>query len=342
MTKELEMQKNYLGQQRLETIYFGGGTPSLLTESELHSIFEVIHQNYQVSKDAEITLEANPDDLDPKTLSLFQKNGINRLSIGIQSFHDSVLRFFNRAHNATQATESVLRAREAGFANISIDLIYGVPGEDMEAWKDSVAQAIELKPEHLSSYSLTIEEKTAFGKWFKTGRITPMDEDRVAEQFEYLMDALPAAGFDHYEISNFARPGFYSKHNSSYWKGTYYLGVGPGAHSYDGTSRQYNVANNAEYTRKVNSAILPFEREVLTSADKINELILTGLRTSWGCDLERLKTDLGYDLQKVSGSYVQQLIGTGVATLLGGRLILTNRGKLLADKLASDLFVSAE
>lgn len=339
IAKEITMQKDYLGGDRIDTIYFGGGTPSLLGKEEIALIIDTLGKNYNINPAAEVTLEANPDDLGKQKLEELGSAGINRLSIGIQSFRDDTLTFFNRAHNSGEAVRSINDARAAGFNNISIDLIYGVPGQDDASWKKGLDEALTFKPEHISAYSLTIEERTVFGKWRQVNKLTPMDEDLVAEQFEILMNTLTAYGYDHYEISNFSLPGYHSRHNSSYWNGTKYLGVGPSAHSYDGLSRQFNVSNNAIYAKKIEAGEIPSEREVLTVVDKINEYFLIGLRTSQGCDLEFLSKEYGFRLSERQRGYVDELIALGKVVLDGSWLKLTNKGKLLADKIAGDFFL---
>ena len=340
--KEIVMQKDYLAGEEIGTVYFGGGTPSLLGKDDLQRIINSINSNYNLIPGTEITLEANPDDLDTQKLDDLKSIGINRLSIGIQSFQNDILSFFNRAHNAEDAVKSIGAARSAGFDNISIDLIYGVPGQHHEAWKAGIEEALSFRPEHISAYSLTIEERTVFGKWKESNRLTPMNDDQVAEQFEILVDALTGKGYDHYEISNFGLPGFHSMHNGSYWRGVKYLGVGPSAHSYDGISRQFNVANNAEYIRRISLGKIPYEREVLTLENKVNEYFFIGLRTSVGCDLQYLQEEYDFHLSGEQRNYVDELVKLGKMTFDGRMLKLTNKGKLLADKIASDLFVNPE
>jgi oxygen-independent coproporphyrinogen III oxidase len=338
IAKELNLQTSYLGGEKLETIYFGGGTPSLLSSSELEIIFSSIYKNYSVATDAEITLEANPDDLTKRKLTELKQSGVNRLSIGIQSFQDDVLKFFNRAHDSKESIECIAHAREAGFANLSLDLIYAVPGQDLNQWKKNIEQAMALKPEHISAYSLTIEDKTAFGQWQKKGKIKAVNENESAADLEVLMDMLSQHEYEHYEISNFCKPGFYSKHNSSYWKQRKYLGVGPSAHSYNVESRQFNISNNHLYLKAMAKDDVPFEREFLTREDKINEYIFTTLRTQWGCDLSYLETELGYHQDK---RLLQQLVDQQLLVLQGSVAQLTRKGKLLADQIATDLFVSS-
>ena len=340
MTVELALQKNYLT-EHVQTLYFGGGTPSLLSRAELDALSEAIHLNFSVTTDAEITLEANPDDLTKEKLRMLQEAGINRLSIGIQSFDEGILKLLNRAHDANTALRCLGDVREASFHNVSIDLIYAIPGLSNKAWEEAIKHALRFSPEHISSYALTIENKTVFGNWSKHGKLQPIDEDIAAEQFEILMDLLEAEGYEHYEISNFCKPGYHSKHNSSYWKQLPYLGIGPSAHSYNGLSRQSNIRNNALYARSIKKGIIPFECEVLTPENKINEYILTTLRTMWGCDLNFLKQNLGDDLLRRQKAYVSGLQTQGFVTLELNMLRLTRKGKLLADKIVEDLIVPA-
>lgn len=339
--RELALQKSYLGAEKIHTIYFGGGTPSMLPAGELESLLEIIHSQFTIDPSAEITLEANPDDLDPGKLKVLLAFGINRLSIGIQTFDDGILKFLNRAHDATLALKSFGDARAAGFKNISIDLIYAIPGQELKAWKKNIAKAIELNPEHISAYSLTIEEKTVFGKWALQKKLIPPDNDVSAGELIALTGLLEDAGYLHYEVSNFSKAGYISRHNSNYWRGEKYLGVGPSAHSYNETCRQHNISNNHLYLRSIQSARVPAIVEVLSREDKINDWILTGLRTSWGTDLGRLRQELGYDLLQVHSRYVNALIEGDLAVVKDDALILTKSGRLLADRIASDLFAMA-
>ncbi len=339
LTKELALQRDYLGGETVETIYFGGGTPSLLASNELERLLATVYQHYPVAAHPEITLEANPDDLNPIKLKALREMGINRLSIGIQSFHEPHLRYLNRAHRADEATRGVQQAQEVGFDNLSIDLIYAIPAEDHGIWERDLAQAVALQPQHISSYCLTIEEKTVFGRWQQQGKLRAVTDAFAAEQFEMLVSTLTAAGYDPYEVSNFCQPGCYAKHNTSYWQNQKYVGIGPSAHSYDGVSRQHNVANNAKYLRELVKETVPFEREVLSRYDQINERVMTGLRTKWGCDLEALKYEFHYDLCQAHTVYINQLVKENKAVLRKGRLILTNRGRLMADGIAEALFL---
>lgn len=340
ISKELVLQKDYLSGELIETVYFGGGTPSVLSQDELSLILDTIRSIHSIADHAEITVEANPDDLTPERLQELRSAGVNRLSIGIQTFDSARLKFLNRVHDGGAAIKSFTDAREAGFDNISIDLIYAIPGETNEQWLEDIRQAVALKPEHISCYSLTIEDKTAFGKWAATGKLKAEPDEVSAQHLELLMQELGAAGYEHYEISNFSKPGFHSKHNSSYWKGAKYLGVGPSAHSYNGESRQYTVSNNHAYIKSIQGESIPFEKEILSRENKINEYILTTLRTSWGIDLAVLKKELHYDLIEQNKSYINQLLDKELITIDNTILKLTQTGKLLADKISSDLFAS--
>lgn len=322
----------------VETIYFGGGTPSMLSASAIEMLLSVIRKNYSVKEDAEITLEANPDDLDKQKLLDIKKAGINRLSIGIQSFDDRDLLWMNRAHNARQAHQCIEWAKEAGFTNLSIDLIFGLPQMDEECWLKNISMALKMQVAHLACYALTVEPRTPLQKLIKLHKREAIDNEQQAAQFSLLMRELCAAGYEHYEISNFAKPGYRSKHNSSYWQGKKYLGIGPAAHSYSGDKRMWNVANNAAYIRSIQEGTIPFEEETLTATQKLNEEILTSIRTCEGIDIKKITQRFNKRcaeqvlerLQKVSSSYYN---------LRDSHIILTNEGKLFADAISVQLFV---
>jgi len=263
IVQEIALQKGYLEDKKLQSIYFGGGTPSLLSERELAAIFEAIHKIYSVSEDAEITLEANPDDLSAQQLQVLRKSPVNRLSIGVQSFHEADLLFMNRAHNSKEALDCIKAAQDAGFPNLTIDLIYGIPGLTNDLWEKNLEIFQSLDIPHLSSYCLTVEEGTALHHFVEKGKAPPVDEQKAAQQFELLMDFAEKQNYLHYEISNFAKAGHIAQHNTAYWKGTPYLGLGPSAHSYDGKSRQWNIANNAKYMKAIEEGLLAFEKEEL-------------------------------------------------------------------------------
>ncbi|WP_324674374.1 radical SAM family heme chaperone HemW [Hymenobacter sp. GOD-10R] len=344
LVQELALRRDYLGPApTLDTIYFGGGTPSLLTGAELNTIFEAIHKHFGVSPQAEITLEANPDDLTAAKLRELCASPINRLSIGLQSFHEPHLRLMNRAHSAIESLSGVRAAQDAGFENISVDLIYGVPASDHRIWEQDMQQVFALGVPHLSCYALTIEPDTVFGRRLRKGTFVAPPDDFVAQQFELLLAQMHAHGYEQYEISNFCQPGRESRHNSNYWRGVPYLGLGPSAHSFDGISRQYAVANNTQYvTAVLERHEVPATYEVLSPTDRANEYLMTSLRTARGCDLAYLRDTLGLDLAAQHSDYLQHLAQNGWATLRQEVLVLTDTGKLLADQITLELFQSAE
>lgn len=339
ITREINLRIGYLQQQKIESIYFGGGTPSLLTVQELELILDSIYKHFTVAENPEITLEANPDDLSSSYLKLIRQVGINRLSIGIQTFDDSYLKKLNRAHNRASALQVLPYAREAGFENISIDLMYALPNQSQAQWLTDLKQAIQLKPEHISAYTLTIEPKTVFGVQKEKGKLSVPDEDTAATFFETLQEELKKNGYIQYEVSNFCLPHFYSKHNSSYWLQKHYLGVGPSAHSYNGVSRQFNIANNHLYLKSIGEGKIPATIEWLSREEKINDFLLTGLRTMWGIFLPFLSKELNYNLLTIKEQNINYLIENQLAIIEDNHLILTKSGLLIADKIASDLFV---
>ena len=339
LCQEIELRKDYLRPSQLETIYFGGGTPSILDQSNLESIFKTLNTHFSISETAEITLEANPEDISKEKLSFLSNLGVNRLSIGIQSFDDQILQMLNRTHTGRQAQMSLTLAQEAGFMNLNADLIFAIPGRNVSILKKDVQLLIKNELTHISAYGLTIEEKTVFGKWAAAGKLKTVTEDQNADEFEFLMEELPAAGFYQYEISNFSKPGFESRHNSNYWKRVPYLGIGPGAHSYDGQSRQINVSNNQSYMQSMKTRTSFWTTEMLKPEDHINEYIMTSLRTSEGCDLEFLIKDLGYKPSPQYHSQIEYLIITGKAVQNNRFLQLTKSGKMIADQIAGDLFM---
>jgi len=335
--KELRLQKDYLAGETIETVYFGGGTPSLLSADELTQIISEVASLHTISHNPEITLEANPDDLVKEKLQSLRQSGIKRLSIGIQSFFDEDLLWMNRVHKGKEAESAVKRAQDMGFENITADLIYGYPLLTDEKWKYNLDKMFALGIPHVSSYSMTVEPRTALASFIKTKKQQPMDEWQSAEQFILLMDAMQAHGFEHYEISNFCKPGAYSRHNSNYWKGVKYLGVGPSAHSYNGETRQWNVANNAKYIAALVRSEIPAEMETLSETDRINEYIMTSLRTIWGLDLKKLEkiaTGSTAELNKSSVEFFEK----GWLSQKEDTLSLTQTGKLYADHIASSLF----
>ena len=334
---ELLFRKATLQNQIVETIYFGGGTPSLLTDEELNIILSTIRKKFEVSVDAEITLEANPDDIDASKGEAWGRLGINRLSIGLQSFHSESLQWMNRAHTVEQSLACISIAQAAGINKISIDLIYGLPNMGNEVWREEIGIALKLGVQHISAYCLTIEPNTVLSSWVKKEKIQPASNELQQEHFTILQEELVNAGFEHYEISNFALPNYISKHNSSYWKGAHYLGVGPSAHSYDGKHRSWNVSNNQRYIKGIVSQQPEYDFELLTKENQFNEALLTGLRTKWGVKIAVLESIL--PLNQEFYQQIETLENKGWAELLEGVLYLTNEGKSWADKIAQDLFV---
>lgn len=341
LRRELLLRKNYLGNQAIETIYFGGGTPSLLSANELQMLLGEIVDQFDVSSNAEITIEANPDDLNPQRVKELRQTLINRFSIGIQSFFEEDLRWMNRAHTAIEAQSSIKRVQDAGFENITADLIYGYPLLSNPKWEHNIQELIQLHIPHISSYSMTVEPATALSAFIKKGEQKAMDEGQSAAQFLILMEQLKEAGFEHYEISNFAKPGSYSKHNSNYWEGVSYLGIGPSAHSFNGESRQWNISNNAKYIDQIQNGKIPSEIEVLTKENRINEYIMTSLRTSKGMDLNKIKDQFGSDYANEIKNNLEPLIEKNWILMTEQLITLTTDGKLFADHIASELFINS-
>lgn len=338
LAKEMRLRKSEFDNEIVETIYFGGGTPSVLSISELRSLIDAVYENFNVAENPEITLEANPDDLSEDQIIEFSKNRINRLSIGIQSFFEEDLKMMNRAHNAEEAKKS-LEIATRYFDNISIDLIYGIPGMTNEMWKQNIETALRYGVPHISSYALTVEPKTALKKLIQTGKISEPKDDVAQEHFMILVDTLQENGFIHYELSNFGKENYFSKNNSAYWLGKKYIGIGPSAHSYDGISRSWNMANNALYLKEIEANNLPNEIEILSQTDRYNEYIMTGLRTIWGVSLDRIEKEFGesklHYLQKQS----EKFLSDGLLSIENKILKTTPKGKFLADGIASDLFL---
>jgi oxygen-independent coproporphyrinogen-3 oxidase len=336
ITKEITTRRNEFSGESIETIYFGGGTPSLLTIQELELILQAIYSSYEVTNDAEITLEANPEDISPDSLKVWRKVGVNRLSIGIQSFREQDLQWMNRSHTAEQSKQAVEWAQKAGFTNITIDLIYGLPNLSIADWENHLQMVFDLSVDHISAYCLTIEEGTALNNWVKKGKIHPAGEEIQSKQFDCMIELMGQNGYEQYEISNFARDQKYSKHNSAYWTGRSYLGFGPSAHSFDGISRRWNISNNAQYMQGLETENNYFETEELSHQDRWNELIMTGLRTKFGVDLQTL-----YSLFPPDEEFMQTLTfweEQEMLTIQNQRILLTPQGKILADRIASELF----
>jgi oxygen-independent coproporphyrinogen-3 oxidase len=340
LLKELEWQKNFLEGESVATIYFGGGTPSLLPVTDCQLILEKIYKIFTLQTDAEITLEANPDDISKEKLSGWKAIGINRLSIGIQSFFEEELQWMNRAHNVQQSYQCMELCQASGFNNLSIDLIYGSPLLTDEMWEQNVSAAVQFNIPHLSCYALTVEEKTPLHKKIALHQTENIDADKQARQFLLLMKWLRESGYEHYEVSNFAKPGFRSRHNSSYWKGGKYLGAGPSAHSYNGILRKWNIANNSSYINNIiNKGIAVSESEILTPEQQLNEYIMIALRTSEGMDLERIKKDWGAEKVTAMEKKLTVFKNYGLITQNNSVVCLTDDGMLMADGIAADLFV---
>ena len=335
---ELQLRKNEFEDEQIETIYFGGGTPSLLTSEEIATIFKVIYRNYNVIESPEITLEANPDDLSESKIIALSNSPINRLSIGIQSFFEDDLQFMNRAHTAEES-KNCLSVAMRYFDNITIDLIYGVPNMSTKKWKENLKIAFDFGVPHISSYALTVEEKTALHNFIKKGTVPPINEQQALEHFNILVSETEKQGFEHYEISNFGKSAYFSKHNTSYWLGKKYLGIGPSAHSFNGKQRSWNIANNAKYIKSINNKTLPLEFEELSINNRFNEYIMTGLRTIWGVDLNKIEQDFGKTYLNELNKNSQSFIEKGLLEITSeNKLVTTNKGKFLADGIASDLF----
>jgi oxygen-independent coproporphyrinogen III oxidase len=340
--KEIELQKDYLQEAELSSIYFGGGTPSLLDVQELQAIFGQINRFFKVSTDAEITLEANPDDLTISKLSDFkEKTPINRLSIGIQSFSNEDLLWMNRAHNAEEANQCVENAQKVGFENLTVDLIYGTPTTSDAQWEDNIQRVLAYNIPHISCYCLTVEDKTSLAKQVKNGLKSPIDEEKAARQFDYLVKTLGENGFEHYEISNFAKPDRYARHNTNYWKSVPYLGIGPSAHSFNGHTRQWNIANNAQYIKALEADFLPFEIENLTDRDRYNEYVMTSMRTIWGCDLGKIAA-FGQKFEDYFLLEIKKHLAKGTVQKKEANYVLTSKGKFFADGISSELFFPME
>lgn len=338
LLKEIALRKDYIEREKVETLYFGGGTPSLLTGEQLARIMQAVFESFNISPAAEITFEANPDDINESRLITWKQNGITRLSVGIQSFFKEDLAWMNRAHNEIQALECIRLARDEGYDNISIDLIYGTPTLSDERWMHNMQTAFSLNVPHLSCYALTVEPGTALDAMTRMKKVLPVNNEDQARQFLLMTDFFASNGYEHYEISNFSLPGMRSRHNSSYWSGAKYIGLGPSAHSFNGTSRQWNVANNPLYIKSLENNQVPFEQEVLTESQRFNEYIMTSLRTIEGTDIELAKQKFGKastdDLVKSSTKFIEK----GWMMNVSDRLVLTKEGKLFADGIAAELF----
>jgi len=338
LAKEISLRKNEFQDEVVETIYFGGGTPSILSTEDLRFLIDEVYKNYNVVENPEITVEANPDDLTEERIIALSKNKVNRLSIGIQSFFEDDLQLMNRAHNSEEASKCLEIASQY-FDNISLDLIYGVPGMSNKKWKQNIEKALSFGIPHISSYALTVEPKTALDKFIKKGIIKQPDDEVAQEQFHILVETLQENGFVHYELSNFGKENYFSKNNSAYWLGKNYIGIGPSAHSYDGVNRGWNVSNNSIYIKSIQENKVPIEIEKLTITDRYNEYIMTGLRTIWGVSLERIEKDFGKFYLDYLNKEAKRFLEDDLLFIEGNVLRATKKGKFLCDGIASDLFL---
>ncbi len=340
LIKEIETQSNFINDDVIETIYIGGGTPSLLDYDELQFIFGALRKKFTISNDAEISLEANPDDVNKTSLAEWKKIGINRLSVGLQSFNENELKWMNRAHNAAQSIQSILAIKAAGFSNFSVDLIYGSPLQTNEDLKRNFEIIAQNEIPHISCYALTVEPKTILDNNIKNKKSASIDPERQAEQFYLLLNMMPTQGYEQYEISSFAKTGYRSKHNSSYWKGKPYFGFGPSAHSFNGfDKRRWNIANNGLYMQSIEKNMIPYEEEILTPAQRLNEYVMTNLRTEEGINMNYVETKFGIESRKQIETSSQKYINTKRLVLQDDYLRLTVEGKFFADGIAGDLFV---
>lgn len=336
---ELRLRRSYLEGAPVTSIYLGGGTPSLLTPAQLHALLQECHMHFVLSETAEITLEANPDDISMEALEVWKAAGVNRLSIGVQTFDGDLLRFMNRSHTESEAHKALELIAAAGFDNWTMDLIYGIHGQTDAIWAKDIVTALSFEPPHISSYCLTLEPKTAFGKWLQQGKLNEVSEDQANRQYHQLCKTLAENGYDHYEVSNFGKPDFYSQHNTSYWLQEPYLGIGPSAHSYNRSSRQYNIANNAKYIKAIMAKEVPAEVEILSKADHYNEYMMVSLRTSWGVDLKKVREEYNVDLQV---QFAEELVTLSLQRLGGidnHCLKLSDQGRLFADGIAAQFFL---
>ncbi len=343
LAKEIEMRKSELldcarSDNKVETIYFGGGTPSILSTEDLRFLIDEVYKNYQVVENPEITVEANPDDLTEERILEFSKNKVNRLSIGIQSFFEDDLKMMNRAHNSEEASKCLEIATQY-FDNISLDLIYGIPGSSNEKWKQNIEKALSFGINHISSYALTVEPKTALDKFIKKGIIKQPDDEAAQEQFHILVETLQENGFIHYELSNFGKPDYFSKNNSAYWLGKKYIGIGPSAHSYDGINRGWNVSNNTLYIKALQENKVPIETEKLSITDRYNEYIMTGLRTIWGVSFDKIENEFGTQYLNHLNKEAKRFLDDDLLIIEENVLRATKKGKFLCDGIASDLFL---
>lgn len=339
MKKEIELKTSYLSTKNIKTIYFGGGTPSILNIEEINSLINTIKDNYEISEDAEITLECNPDDLLENKLLSLKEVGINRLSIGIQSFKDKDLEFMNRSHNSKEGIDCIKTAKKVGFNNITVDLIYGLPNQTLEEWEDNLEILFSLDIQHISAYALTVEDKTTLHHLIKNEKIKVLSDKKTIEQFNILQEKTKERGFIHYEISNFGKENFFSKHNTAYWQSKEYMGIGPSAHSFNGVSRSWNISSNKKYIDGIQDDKSFSETEILTVEQQYNEYIFTSLRTIWGINLDYLSKRF---LENITVRFMKEIakwIEKGYIQKTNKKYTLTQKGKAFADRVASDLFI---
>lgn len=342
MDRELRLRKSFLGTNQVETIYFGGGTPSMIPKEHLQLLINRVQELFEIKTDAEITLEANPDDIHSSALEAWRELGINRLSIGIQTFDNDRLRFLNRAHSSAEAVQSVRLAKQSGYENLTCDLIYAIPPNSMDKWKKDLEIMLSLDIPHLSLYGLTVEPETVFGKWKSKGKLTEVTESANADQYAYAIETLTREGYEHYEVSNFCKPECYSRHNSAYWLQKPYLGIGPGAHSYDGNSRSFAVRNNALYIGALENDELPLETEELSPIQQANEYMLTRIRTRFGIDPNQISAVAKVDFMEEFGSQMNTWVDTNLMIKEGTIYRLTSRGMMNADEIALKLFLDEQ
>lgn len=333
---EAESMKNYI-QEPIETIYFGGGTPSLLEKKHLDKIVSALYKHYSISNSIEFTLEANPDDLTEEKIQHFSSIGVNRLSIGTQSFHDSDLSFLNRSHTAKQTKQAVELCNKHNINNLSLDLMYGIPNQTEKQWKQNLEEMVHINPNHISCYSLTIEEKTVFGNWKRNGKLVPVADEHIIDEYEYMVEYLTSYGYQHYEVSNFSKPHKHSKHNSSYWHQKSYLGLGPGAHSFNGNSRHFNISSNPKYLKSIGNDTSHFTQETLTTNELVTEYIFTRIRTKWGVDFNVITKLFNYHLSTAQLNYITTIVSEKMATFVNNKLILNSKGFFISDTIVLEL-----
>lgn len=333
---EAERMKGYLNEP-IETIYFGGGTPSLLDTKHLEKIIEGLYKHYSIAESIELTLEANPDDLTEQKIKHYAESGINRLSIGTQSFNNDILTFLNRSHSAEQTKQAVELCHTYGIDNLSLDLIYGIPGQAKDVWQQNLKELVELSPNHISCYALTIEAKTVFGNWGKKGKLSPVEDELVGREYDVMVDFLTSHSFEHYEVSNFSKSGLESKHNSSYWQQKPYLGLGPGAHSFNGQERHFNIASNPKYIKHLAGNTAPYIKEQLSETELLTEFIFTKIRTKWGVNFGELDKKFNYKLTPKQLNYINSIVTQKLGTFVNNTLILNSNGYFVSDSIVLEL-----